>query len=582
MDEPTIDLAPEEQPKTEEAPSAPSILSRDGEDELCNWVDTLHDESAKTKSDLANDDNWDADTAFFWGDQVPLNLPSFKAPIVVNELQTLLLQEVSDLTDNRLQVYCQKDKSQPDRDQTAEKAIQAYWMRNFIDMQVMLAALDGMMLPSGFLSCTWDPTAMQGQGDVQVSARDPRTVFPDPDAEDDTHWRYVLLADTLDLVEIRRLYPDQGWRVKPEAKFSQKLGSTDTGPTKSRSGKYKGPLYAPGSSILSMGYSKARAQVKTLFIYDDELEEKFEEAANPLTGEKLLKSSTRQKYPNGRCVITCNSVVLYDGPNPYVGRFPIVRVNLVPTTHAFWPQQSPMGGVIELYRASNRLETQVVENAIRLNNGIAIGDANSGINPDTFAGIPGQVILKRPGTAFDIKYPPPMPPDMVNSGQRLRSQAKEVLGFPTARTGGGQRGNISAELNETEISQGMSLSRLRGKLLYHSCQKLVEMIFARMGQFYTTPRHLPYLTGNEWQTVPWNPIPKPDAYSVHVDPASFQVKSKTLLQRLYLTLAKMGKIPDEELLTMLDIPNAQQVAGKLKEQLQLQAMANMKNKKGKR
>lgn len=559
----------------------PTILERSGEFELYSWLLSLLDESGKVKEETADDASWDDNIGFFWGDQVPMNLPSFKAPIVINEAQTLILQEVSDLTDNHLEVYVQKSKASAQRDENAEKALKSYWTRNFIDLEVMKAALDAMILPSGFFSCTWDPLAMQGQGDVSVKSRDPRTVFPDPDAEDDDNWRYVMTSDVLDLVLIRQIWPDQGWRVKPEAKYSTKMGH-DTQAPRSRSGRYKGPLYAPGSSILSMGFSKARAQVLTLFIYDDELEEQFEEAKDPSTGMPSLKSTTRQKYPNGRCVIGCNGVILFDGPNPYVGRFPIVRVNLVPTTHAFWPQCSPLQNVMEIYKAANRLETQVVENAIRLNNGILIADANSGLNPETFAGIPGQCVLKRPGTSAAISYPPPMPADMINHGARLRGHAKEVLGFPVSRTGAGQRGNISAELNETEISQGQSLSRLRGKLLYASCQKLVEMIFARMGQFYTTPRHLPYITGHEWATVPWNPIPDAQAYSVHVDPASFQVKSQTMLQRLYLTLAKMGKIPDKDLLKMLDVPNAEKMADENREQLMLQAMAKMKPGKGKK
>lgn len=574
-EQPAIDpLAPAstEQPEKTEGPS---ILERTGEFELYSWLLALYDESDKSKRETAGSDDWDDLTSFFWGDQVPSNLPSFKAPIVVNELQTLILNEVSDLTDNRLQVYVQKSKESAKRDEDAEKSIQAYWLRNFVHMEVMKASLDAMILPSGFLSCTWNPLKLNGQGEVEVKARDPRTVFPDPDCEDDDDWRYVLFADVLDLVLIRQLYPDQGWRVKPETKYSTKTGADHAAP-RSRSGRYRGPLYAPGSSILSMGFSKARAQMLTLFIYDDELEESFDEAINPTTGEKSLKSTVRQKYPNGRCVIGCNGIILFDGPNPYVGRFPVVRVNLVPTTHSFWPQSSPLSNVMEIYRAANRLETQVVENAIRLNNGLLIADANSGLNPETFVGVPGQCVLKRPGSQAQIVYPPPMPADMVQHPERLRGSAKTVLGFPVSRTGAGQRGNISAELNETEISQGQSLSRLRGKLLYHSCQKLVEMIFARMGQFYTTPRHLPYLTGNEWATVPWNPIPDAQAYSVHVDPASFQVKSQTMLQRLYLTLAKMNKIPDKELLKMLDVPNAEQLGDDLKKQLELQAILKMK------
>jgi hypothetical protein len=173
-----------------------------------------------------------------------------------------------------------------------------------------------------------------------------------------------------------------------------------------------------------------------------------------------------------------------------------------------------------------------------------------------------------------VVYPPPMPPDMVNSGERLRGIMRTILGFTSSRIGAGQRGNVSAELSETEISQAMSLSRLRGRLLYQAVQKTAEMIFARMAQFYTTPRHLPYIgQGGEWEAVPWNPIADPKAYSVHVDPASFQVRSRTMLQRLALALLKMNKIPIADAYKILDLPNGTKMATQMLKELQAAAMA---------
>ena len=138
------------------------------------------------------------------------------------------------------------------------------------------------------------------------------------------------------------------------------------------------------------------------------------------------------------------------------------------------------------------------------------------------------------------------------------------------------------ELAETEISQSMGLTRLKGRLLYQSVQKAVEMIFARMAQFYTTPRHLPYIEGGKWQTVKWQPIATPETYAVHVDDSTFQVKSKTMMQRIHLALAKMNKMPTGRLLKALDIPDAEKIAEELKQELQLMAMARAKQPKGRK
>jgi hypothetical protein len=135
---------------------------------------------------------------------------------------------------------------------------------------------------------------------------------------------------------------------------------------------------------------------------------------------------------------------------------------------------------------------------------------------------------------------------------------------------------VAAELAETEISQSMGMTRLRGRLLYQSVQSAVQMVFARMAQFYTTPRHLPYIEGGDLKGIQWEPVARPQDYIVHVDPDTFNVQSQTMMQRLYLALAKMGKMPDARLFRALKIPDADVVAGELKEQMALQAAANMK------
>lgn len=560
-------------PKDDAKPSDAKPLQRSGEHELCDWGEALLEEASKARTEVAHDDQWDDRRNTFWGEQWPTSTPTFKPPIVVNEVQKLVFEEVSDLTDTNVGVFIHKDPTNPQRDEDVEKAFQAYWQRDFVDYQLMLSLVNAMLYPCGFIGCFWDPQKYHGQGEVVTVSLNPKHVYPDPDAEDDERWRYVIYIDPLDLVQIRSSWVDQGWRVKPEAKLSTTMDQASGGKS---SGRFKGPLYAPGSGLIAEGYAKARAVVKTLFIYDDELEETVDESTDA-EGKTVLCAYVVQKYPNGRMLQWCNGVVLFDGPNPYYGRFPIVRMTLVPSPGDFWPPESPVSSVLELQKAANKMESQVVENAIRLNNGTVIADANSGINPSNYARIPGQPILTKQGTKATIVYPPPMPPDMVNAGERMRGILRGQMGFTPSRVGTGQRGNVSAELNETEISQAMSLSRLRGRLLHMSVQKLSQMILERMCQFYTTVRRMPYISASKWQVVSWKPVSHNMMYLALVDPASFQVKSKVMMQRLYLALAKLGKISSEDLLKMLELPNAEQMAERLNKELELAAQAK-KNK----
>ncbi len=568
-----IDQATERaNPKDNAEPTESKPLVRKGEYDLCDWGEALLEEAQKAKTELAHDDQWDDRRNAFWGDQWPTSTPTFKPPIVVNEIQKLVFEEVSDLTDTRVGVFISKDPTNPERDEEVEKSFQAYWTRDFVDHQLMLALVNAMLYPCGFIGCFWDPMRNRGQGEVVTVSLNPKNVFPDPDCEDDERWRYVIYTDPLDLVQIRSQWVDQGWRVKPEAHLSttmEQAGGTKT------AGRFKGPLYAPGNGLITEGYSKARATVKTLFIYDEELEETVDESTDA-NGVLSLYSYVVQKYPNGRMLQWCNGVVLFDGPNPYYGRFPIIRLTLLPSPGDFWPPESPVSGVLELQKAANKMESQTVENAIRLNNGTVIADANSGINPSNYARIPGQPILTKQGTKATIVYPPPMPGDMVNAGERMRGILRGQMGFTPSRIGTGQRGNVSAELNETEISQAMSLSRLRGRLLHMSVQKLAQMILERMVQFYTTVRRMPYVSASKWEVVSWTPVSHNMMYLAQVDPASFQVKSKVMMQRLYLALAKMGKISSEDLLKMLELPDAEGMAKRLTQELELAAQAAKK------
>jgi hypothetical protein len=546
-------------------------MLRANEAELVAWAESLYEEAAQARKENGHDAQWDEWLKGYWGELWPSDLPSFKIPIVANEMQSLILQEVSDLTDSPITVYVAHDGKDNARDESRERAIQGFWRRQNIDQKLMLACLDAMILPCGYLSCTWNPRKARGLGDIEVSVRHPKTVYPDPDCEDDENWRYVVLRDVMDLVEIRALW-SQGWRVQPEARWSITL---DDPMADRRSGRYRGPVYAPGHGLIAQGWAKARAAVLTVLIEDDSLIEEVQEITDPWTGERALKSSVRREFPNGRMLQVSGGVVLYDGPVPYWGPWPLVRITMLPAIHNFFPRQSPASQVIEIQRASNKLESQVVENAIRLNNGVIIADTTSGVNPSTYAGIPGQPILKSPQGSVTIQYPPPMPADMVNGGGRLREVMRRLMGFPESRLGQGQRGNVSAEMTETEISQSMSISRLRGRMLFHASQNLVSMIFARMAQFYTYKRVLPFVSGAKLESQIWNPITEQEYFqhSVHLDPTSFEVRSRNMMQRLYLTLAKMGKIPDQDLLKILEIPNADAIGGRLMEQLVLQAQA---------
>lgn len=575
----------------EKADDEIDLTAPPGERETWQWLTRLSDDWAKARTDQAGDDDWDDDRAVYWGEQWDTNLPSFKLPIVVNEMKTMILSEVSDLTDNPMKIFVHKDPTKGLRDENVETAMQAEWLRTFADLQVAYAARDSLLHPAGFLYCGVKKNKQTHQMEVDIRALDPTCVYPDGDCTNDENWSGVLVKEVCDLRSIREEFPERGFRVKPEDAVS--TATPNAAPwwqvwKRWGSGSYKGPLNAPGQGTRITGYLKANCQKLTLYIYDDATEEIPEEKKddqgnpvmepNPETGELMpvMTIKTMLKYPNGRMIVGANGVVLYDDKYPFLGPFPIIPVWCEPTTHEFWVRTPPVRAVKALSQAGNKMDSLVLENGIRLNNGIVVADQTTGIKSSTWSNIPGQVFVKGPGD-FKIYYPPPMPESMVKMGSFFRELMGKVLGRDRAPRGG----NVSGELVETEISEAQGLTRLRARLLHASVQKLVTQMFYRMAQYYTMPRVIPFASASDWKPAPWEPINKPDDYGVHVDPASFTLRSKTLLQRLTLALSKMGKVSTAYTLKTLEMPDAQNEAQKADQELAMKAQAKKNDRRQK-
>lgn len=562
----------------------------EAEDDLWKWMDDLATESARIRREEGAFDDYDGFLDLYYGKHWPTTIPSFRPPVVVNELRTLVLSEASDLTESQLRVYITKDPRNGQRDEQLERAFRAVWARQKIDLKLMNACVWALICGTGFIEVGWDPDEHHGFGDVVVRCRDPRTVLPDPDARDDETWLYRIIEEVLDVHEIRRLYPIAGLRVRPDDRWSVKDRGAPEAPT---SPIYVGPL-TPSDSYLHgtpQGYKKARARVLDIVLKDDTIEEVMVPVEpEPMSALDQIvnsdadpgteyKAEVRAKYPHGRRIVGANGVILFDGANPHPGGdFGLLRVVLEPCPDRFWGtgfvQQTA-----ELQLAADKLASNVVENAVRLNNGIVVSTTNTGLDWETFAGIPAQIVQINPGSEFKIQYPPPMPPDMIDAPWRMLDMQRRLLGFQSGRAGEASKGNVSAELTETEISQSQSVTRLRARMLHAVVQNLAEMIFARMAFGYTQPRAIPAVDGEQFKPVTWEPLPDPEKYALYVDPASFTIMSKTMLRRMSLLLRKLNVIDRKATLEAVGWPDADTVAKRMDQSEQMAAMMKGAKKK---
>lgn len=584
-----------------EAKAAIQQLTDDSDDDqkearLWSWLENAADESARVREAQAKMAEYDEYLDCFYGEHWPAAMPTFRPAIVANELRSLILSEASDLSDMTPRIYITRDPRKGGRDRDAERALHAVWRRNSVDLVFTYAAMWALITGTGFVELSFDSEMFAGLGDIIVMDRDPRTVLPDPDAKNDKEWQFRILETTLDLQEIRRLFPVKGKLVEAEDRLSVRQRSAGLNDEGGGAFRLSSPLYPTGEGINDpplLGYKKARARVLDCILNDPALETVYIEATNiegqvirDENGNPTMKQVTRKLYPHGRRIVGANGVILFDGPSPnppgYSQRtdMGIVRVVLEPTIDRFWGQGF-VQQTQQLQLAADKLLSSVVENAIRLNNGMVVATGNTGLDLETFASIPGQLVQINAGSEIKVVYPPQMPPDMIQAPWRMLDLQRRILGFQDARAGMPSRGNVSADLTETEISQGQSPTRLRARLLHESIQRIAEMIFARMCYYYTTERVIPAVEGEEFAPVVWKPIERPERYAVYVDPASINIMSKTLLKRLGTALFKLGAIDRKSLLEALGWPAWSEVSKRLddKEKAQIMAMAMGKNKK---
>jgi hypothetical protein len=574
---------PQVQEQPDQAQGMMTQEPRPGEATLCQWVQGLFADAQQARErDLATR-MWDTWEQGYWGLHWPEALPSYKAPIVINELKRLILHELSDLTDLMPTVYVSADPATGKRDQQVEQAMHAYWQRHFVDMTLLGVCTDAAVWPCGFFEVIWNPLAAKGQGDIDVRSRHPSTVFPDPYATDDQDWRYVILCDVMDVHEVKLKWPDQGRRVRPDTSRPAELNATASqmgAGFGARGMQMATPLYPVASPVPTQGQD-TRVAVYSCYVKDSTTEIVPGVWKSP-DGQQQLRRLVRHKYPHGRLIQATQDVVLYDGANPYRDGFPLVRMVLQPPLHRFWPRSSLVSDLLELQRAADKAESLTLENMLRMQKALVLAEASSGIDPRTFADIPGQIVLHTPGSKIEFVRPPPLPPDLVQAGARYRQEMGKQMGQGGARQGVAQPGNRSAELTETEISQGMGLTRLRGRFLQQATVRVVEKIFTTMADFYTSVRLIPHFQEETWKPLVWQPLLDRDRYAVYVDPNSFTVQSKTMLKRLTMALAKFGKMPTEDLYRILEFPRGQEIAKRQHEEMQLAAQARQQQRGRKR
>jgi len=501
-------------------------------------------------------------------------LPSFRPLIRVPQLQVLMMHEANDLSETAPRPYIINSK-EGKREEDREKSLQCSWRYAKINYHSMFATLMSLFAGMCPMQIGFDPDARQGRGAMWAKMRDPRTFDCDPATDYTWNPSYEILEDRMHLEEVRARWPLTSSQVKPRVQ-GRSAGNMigDAG---------YGVQMPPGPMSMVPGLPSNRAvpddnRVRVRWCYClDYTREKIEDKTLP--SGAIVPADFAWKYPNGRLIVECEGYVLQDGDNPYpLKMFPVVPFWSTLPLYSIWTVPAIRYSK-EIQAVSERLYTGMFENAVRLNNGVWFIDERTGIDPESFGGMPGEVqVINANSPVPEMRFPQQMPQHMVQLPNILLDMQKALQGFTDARSGKPGAGNISPELFDESVIRSQGVTQLRGRLNAISYQKIGELMFYTMARYYKD-QSMHMKTAKGYEIVKWKETNRPDQYDFELDEASILPFSQTMLRKLAPELRKAGLLDVHSTLDTLNWPNAEEVATHIEQEQALAALAKTKGGK---
>lgn len=514
----------------------------------------------------------------------PSTFPSFQPRISIPQMQSLILNEATDITDSSPKIYITLDDG---RDKEREKYFQANWRAGFYNNRLLESVVWMMYTNLGYLQIGFDPLARRGRGVTWVDSRNPATTYVDPYAKRDDHVAYVVFEDWLYIDDVRRRWPDAGWAVKPRY-----ISETEPGSMTDVSLEYPemSPLSMHGQSPSQRIFRDNRVRLRSVFCFDNARQRIKDYAGNDSVAADLIADPRWEyKFPDGRWITECEGVVLGDGnnwcprlPDDERGTFPFVRLAATPILHnIFGPP--PIRFTKSLQSLSERLYTQFYENCVRLNNGVIVMKANTGLQAADVGWLPGEILMINANSdPPQVIAPQPFPPHMIQAPQILLALQKELMGYGGPRQGESQPGNISADLFDATLWQQQAMTRLRGRLISEPLQRLAQMVFYIESRYKITPdRRIDQGSGASGSGGPagyvnWRPTQRWNDFEVELDQGSLRVLSAAALRSVVAALAKANMLPTESVLEAFGVPHAAELAEEKTRELELQAVTRLR------
>jgi hypothetical protein len=559
--------------------SSSASLTNDADRALCRQLDELERVSLAQRDKHLGRDYFREVKEFYSLDDDIGNFPSFRPRVRIPKLQTLVLNEATDITDSSPKIFIATEGK---RDEAREKYYQANWRQGCYNNRILFATINAMLTNLGWLQVGFQPNARRGKGRTWLESRDPETVAPDPFSTSEADWSWVQWWDWMYIDDVRRQWPEHGRFVRPRV-----YQSGDADPYGLQEGSLEFPEYSPlsqqGESPQTKIFRSNRVRVRHTYLFDNTRQKVEENLGSKAISRLLVHPRFEYTYPDGRWITDCEQIILADGnnwcpqlPDDDRGTFPLVRLSAMPTLHNIWGPP-PIKLTRDLQNLSERLYAQFTENIIRTNNGVIVLETNCGLDPQAIGWLPGEILMINPNSKPPVVLnPQSLPQHMMTFPASLLALQDELQGFSKGRQGQQGAGNISPDLFDASLWQSQYQTRLRARLLAESLQRLAQIVFYVDARYKGIADKMAVPDKGDLSYVEWSPIANYSDYDAFLDEGSLRVMSASAMRSVVAALGKAGMLPTSAVLEAADIPNASELAEQKNRELELAAMAKIK------
>jgi len=532
-------------------------------DSLISYLNRLYAEAFEAKKKVSQ--KWDKYLDFFRGNQWPsTKRPTYKLDFVANFFSLAIERNRALLTDTNpiCKVVARRRPELKPAAEILTKICEAIWYDDSFSDTLGRVITFSELFGGGVVNVAYDVN----REEITLPVMDSRAVYIDP------HFKDSSRLDDAEYIIMEDIYPISYLMTRYEnAKYLTPDSDVSTYVQKRQASN----LILPAVYRRDQTQPSAIPRSRTYEYWIKDRSYNTDSEDVEIGTKKWVKPGERL-YPTCRHIIKAKNIILVDERCPYWdGNFPIEMYNWRIDIENIWGMGEAQT-LIPPQEFLNKIMSLFLENAIKINNVIWIGDKDA-LDPkdwDELVDAPGAIVKKNPGRELRRDAPPAMPPHYLEIVNQLKEFIKNLSG-ETDITRGERSGKLtSGDAVESMQTAAQTLIRERSRSMESFLVRVFQKVISRIFQFYTSDRFF-YMFGRDNKLIEF--LFKRDEllkaikggaidsnmafkeFKFTIAPGSSLSLTRVQRGLLASQLFQLGAIDEEALLEMVDFPDRQEV-----------------------